>query len=371
MLLLSSIWERYFLKEFFKAFFFFILCFYGLYVLIDYSNHSTSFHHHHSEFQWKEFAFYYFGEFVKRAEVLIPFALLITTIRILCNLNVHNELVALMSSGISLRTLMRPFLLVGFLFTLLLYLNTQFFLPDALKSIRHIQDAHSRLKRGQENQQVQYLVLEDHTRLLFQSYDSANDSFYDAYWIRSIDDIYRIKNLFPNFNSSSFGINGTPSGRFVEHFTRNPSGALIETESFKEKSFPDLHFNQKSLFETITPIEEESITKLINQELKTDSEDELTEKEARRLTALYYKLVMPWLCLLAIIGPAPYCLRFTRQLPIFFIYAISIFALVGFYLVMESAALLGERQVFQPSLAIGVPFSLCFFMCLWKFVKLK
>jgi len=361
---LTSIWERYFLKEFCKVFFLFILCFYGLYVLIDYSNHSTSFHHHHTEFQWKEFFLYYFGEFVKRAEVLIPFALLITTIRTLCSLNVHNELVALMSSGISLRTLMRPFIFLGLFFTLLLYLNTQFFLPDALKSLRHIHDAHSRVKRGTGQDAVQHLVLEDQTRVIFQSYDSADESLFDAYWLRSIDDLYRIKHLYPNSNAG-----GTPYGQLVEHLVRNKEGELVETESFDKKAFPEMHFNKKALFETITPVEEDSLTGLI-EDFPQNKED-LTEKEASILSALYYKLAMPWLCLFAIIGPAPFCLRFTRQLPIFFIYACSIFALVAYYLVMESAMLLGERQVFAPIWAIGVPFGFVFFVCMWKFLKLR
>jgi len=360
----NTIWERYFVKEFFKVFFLFILSFYGLYVMIDYSNHSTSFHHHHSQFQWGEFITHYFGEFVKRAEVLIPFALLITTIRTLCNLNVHNELVALMANGMSLQKLMRPFVLIGIFFTVLLYVNTQFFLPNSLKSLRSLHESHTRAKKQLSPQPIQYLILEDHTRFIFQYYDSTTESFFDSYWIPSIDDVYRIQNLFPNSNSTNI-----PSASFVEHLVRGQDGNLIQTESHITRLFPEIKFNKESLFNTITEIDEKSITELMEQ--MPEVKGELSEKESHLLTSLYYKLVMPWLCLLAVIGPAPYCLRFTRMLPVFYIYAFSIFGLVAFYLVMESAALIGEKQLFSPLLSIGIPFSAIFIFCLWKFIRLR
>lgn len=365
-MILTNLWERYFLKEFCKTCFFFISGFYCLYVLIDYSSHSGSFHHHHIQFQWKETLLYYGCEFVKRAEVLIPFAVLISTIKTLCALNSHNELIALMSGGISLKTLTRPFILAGLFFTCLMYLNAEYLLPTAMKRLKRIDDSRSKAKH-KDNQQAsaQHIALEDNTTLIFQHYDSDQKRFFDTYWIRNIDEIYRIKYLYPFPDSTSDG----PLGYFVDYLRRTPQGELVAQASFKMRSFPEIHFNHKTLFETITLPEEFSLTELWKK--SPEKKGTLSEKESQASTVLYQKLFLPWLCLLAVIGPAPFCLRFTRYLPIFFIYACSIFSLVAIYLTIDAAVLLGKRQILSPFVAIG-PFSIgVITYFLWKYFKIK
>jgi len=132
-------------------------------------------------------------------------------------------------------------------------------------------------------------------------------------------------------------------------------------ESSQEKKFPAMRFSQQGLTETITPPDELSLFELWNQLPPT--KETLSEKEAQKKTIFYRKLVLPWLCLLAILGPAPFCIRFTRQLPVFFIYAGSIFGLVAAYLIMNAATVLGERQVLQPAWAIWTPFILFTGLC--------
>lgn len=356
-----KIWERYFLKEFLKTLFLFLFCFFGLYMLIDYSSNASSFHHHIT-FQWRDTAAYYLSDFSKRLDVLLPFALLIATIRTLCNLNIHNEIVALQSGGISVKRLMQPFVLVGVLCTALAYVNTEFVLPTALKELKHIHDSRSREKHKQQyDNAVQHLALEDNTTLLFQNYDSALDRFFDAYWVRSFDDIYRIKFLHPNTQG------GVPEGHFVEHLQRNESGEMLKIASAEKMALPDMHFNKETLFETITAPSEKSLSELwykLPQEQRV-----LSEKEAQALSAFYHKAALPWLCLLAIIAPAPFCLRCTRQLPVFFIYACSIFGLVAVYLIMDAALVLGERHVLAPSIAVGAPFGLFSMLFTWRFFK--
>src|SRR5437868_15109658 len=127
-----KIWQRYFLYEMVKTTLFFLICFYGLYVLIDYASHTGSFHKNHVQFQWKEVASYYIYDFIKRIDFLLPLALLLGSIRTIISLNTNNELVAQMPSGLSPETLMRPFILLGSLCTLLMYLHMQYVRPIAL-----------------------------------------------------------------------------------------------------------------------------------------------------------------------------------------------------------------------------------------------
>ena len=284
-------------------------------------------------------------------DVLVPFALLIACVKTLCTLNTHNELVALMASGIRLKTLMLPFIAFGLCFTFAIYFNTEVLQPQAMKYHKHLDYTRAKAKqKTHHHPMIQQIPLEDSSSIVFQNYEPDAERFYDAYWIRSIDDIYRIRYLYPNMT--------IPKGAFVEHLQRDAQGTLAMTEIVAEKQFDDMHFNQATLLESVTTPDALSISAM-KEKIATQGEL-LSEKDARLLTTYYHKLAMPWLCLLAVIAPMPLCTRFSRTLPVFFIYALSIFGLVAFYLIMNSAMVLGERQVMPPAVAIWLPFS-CFF----------
>lgn len=357
-----KIWKRYFLKEFLSYFFFFLFVFYGLYVLIDYSSHASSFHYSHSLFKIYEIALYYLFEFIEKMEVLIPFGLLLATIRTLTNLNIHHELIALMASGVKIKTLLRPFILVGASMVLLMYINTQFWMPYALQSMNHIDQKH-RHQKNKKNQDyfIKNLALKDNTTVIFQNYDAIEKKLIDAYWIRNIDEIFRIKYLYPYHD--------IPTGRFVEQFKRTPNGELTISSTFDSKEFPEMRFHKRDLFQGMLSPEDESLTDLWK---KLPSQSVISsEKESEITSVFYHKLIMPWLCLLAVIGPAPFCVRYNRRLPFFFIYALSIFGLVAFYLILDATLVLGKRQILEPWLAILVPFVVCTGMTCYKYVRLK
>lgn len=356
-----KIWERYFLSEILKSFFFFIFLFYGLFVLIDYSSHSSSFHYGHSHFKLYEIAVYYLCEFIERMEVLIPFGLLLATIRTLTNFNIHNELVALMASGVKLRTLLRPFVLVGLAMVFLMYINTQFWMPHALQRMNHIDQKHrSQKNKSAQILSVQSLSLKDKTNVIFQNYDSIEKKLIDVYWIRGINDIYHIKYLYPYHE--------IPTGEFVDHFQRKEGGELTITSSVPFAQFPEMQFHKRDLFQGMIAPEDESLTDLWKKIPKRNAI--ASEKESEILAVFYHKLIMPWLCLLAVIGPAPFCIRFGRNHPLFFIYSLSIFSLVAFYLILDSTLVLGKRQIAEPWLAILVPFFLCASASSYKFLRI-
>lgn len=359
----TKIWERYFFAELIKSTLFFLFTFYGLYVLIDYANHAASFHRHHIQFHWGETSLYYSCELIRRLNILLPLALLLAAIRLLCQLNTHNELIALMSSGISKKTLMRPLLCLGILGTLLLYINAEVVFPAALNKLKRIEDSRSNRSKHHKTTAANHLALEDHSILLFQNYDTDQQRFFDSYWIRNANDIYRIKYLYTHLDQ-----NTPPTGHYVEHLTRDSTGQLITVASLQEQPFPEIHFKTQTLFDTITPPEELSLSELW-QQLPSGYVSK-SEKESQVIAAFYHKLFMPWICLLAVIGAAPFCLQITRNLPIFFIYAGSIFGLLAFDLVLSAAVLLAKRQVLPPHHAIVVPFGLFSGLLFWKYSRL-
>lgn len=362
MNLLMAIWERYFLRQFIRMFFLFLFCFYSLYVLIDYASHTSTLANHHIHIQWQEAMRYYFFVFASRAEILLPLALLIAFVHTSCTLNSQHELVAFMASGFSLKVLMRPFIMIGLLCVLLMYANEQFILPGALRKLRRMEDVNKNQKnRNASMLMAHHLILEDGSLLIFQDYDTARERFFDVYWIQSIDSIYRIKFLSPAIPN--------PIGYFVDHMVRQTSGELLQEAAYRELSFPSMKFNPDLLQSTIIDPDIFSMSELTAQKLEFSSNP--TEKESKILTAFYWKLMMPWLCLLAIIAPAPFCAKFSRQLPLFLIYVCSLFGLIAFYMFMDAAQVVAKRQVIPPFWAICAPFLAAFAYFGWRFKRME
>lgn len=359
--MLGKIWERYFIQEFLRMLFLFLFCFYGLYVLIDYASHTSALTHHHIHIQWNEVSRYYLYVFAARAEILVPLALLIAFVYTVCTMNAHQELVALMASGIKIKTLMRPFLFIGVLCMLLMYANEQYLMPDALKKLRRMEDAtkHQR-KRNQLSLAVRQLYLEDGSLLVYQDYDSSKERFFDVYWIQSLNRIFRMKYLSPYLD--------IPKGYFVDEFKRQPTEELLQVASFEELPFPEMQFNREYLQSAVLDPEVYSLSDLAVQ--STEVSQELSEKESKVLTAFYWKLTMPWLCLLAIIAPAPFCVRFSRQQQVFLIYVCSLFGLIAFYMLMDAAQVIAKRQVFPPFWAILGPFFGVFGFFEWRYWRI-
>ena len=359
-MIFTKIWEHYFVKEFFKVFILFLGCFYGLYVLIDYASHTSSLPQNTMKIQGIALVNYYLYIFICRAEILIPLTLLIALIKTLVSLNMRGELIGFLASGFKSKTLLRPFIFIGLTATFLLFLNEQFLLPVALKKLRYIEDS-TKHQRGRNNVAVlaRHLILEDESLFLFQSYDTAKKQFFDAYWIRSIDDIYRIKYLSP--------YNAVPTGYFVDRLVRQPNQELALQESFPVLEFSDLKFNPDILRSTLIDSDILSFDELWNQ---LPSSHEMSEKESKILTSFYWKLIMPWLCLLAIIAPAPFCMIHSRQFPLFLIYVCGIFGFLSLYLFLDAGQVIAKRQVLSPAIILLVPFLSVSGFFGWRFTKL-
>lgn len=345
------IWERYLAGEVLKIFSLFLLCFYGLYVLIDYSSHTGHFLTFHNGETIGYILEYYLHIFFTKMGLLFPLGLLIATVRALCQLNTNRELVALLSGGISLHRLLRPFLFLGFLLTILVYANEQFLTPLSEKKLKELEEVYKIEKRKKKKMPlVRSLLLKDQTKFLFQTYQNATQSFFDAYWIKSPSEIFRFQSLFPHEE--------VPRGVQVDRLRRNQEGVWEHVESFAEKTFPEIAFDREILYGTVTAETDFSLTELWH--LLPRRRGSYDERESVLLATFYWKMAIPWLCLFVVILPAPFCVRFHRHLPTFLIYLGSLFGLIAFYLFLDALTVLAKRQVFAPFWAI---FPLFFLVC--------
>jgi len=97
----------------------------------------------------------------------------------------------------------------------------------------------------------------------------------------------------------------------------------------------------------------------------------LRVKRSEILIGLASKISHPWLCLLAVLAPAPFCMRFSRQFPTFLVYAASLFGLIAIYIVIDAAHVLGRRQLLDPLYALWTPFVFFFLIFGWRYVRLR
>lgn len=351
-----KIWERYFLKEIFKITLLLLLSFYFLYFLIDYSSRGSRLT---GLCSLRQLTFYYFLVYLKNIDILLPFALLLATIKTLCSLNIHHELIALMASGISLKTLLRPFLLSGLIGVASLYIHYEYLLPYAFRYTHCLEDQHA-LARLPAASTAHDIALNDGSIILYQSYDSFQKRFFDAYWIKSMDDIYRIKYLYP--------YECPPRAFYADHLQRDPKGEWTLTERSETKPMAEMRFDKKRLHQAILPAQELSLSQL--RDRTRSAANNGSEKAYQAAAWGHKRILMPWLCLLAIMAPVPYCLTFTRRLRIFLIYIFLMLAMICFYLVINAATVLAQAQVISPPIAIGIPFALIFSFFGWKYVRL-
>ncbi|MBS0629205.1 MAG: LptF/LptG family permease [Verrucomicrobia bacterium] len=351
-----KIWEKYILREFLKIFALFLFGFYFLYAIIDYSTHIQEFAHGKNLPILKIFQYYFF-QFVKRADILIPLAVLLGTIKVLCQLNINRELVAFQSAGIAQKKLLRPLFLMGTLCTLSCLAINEFAIPHSLNFIDKFYDSHlSRSQRANRKEPFHVLHLEDHTRLVYQYFDQEKDALFDVIWIRSADDIWRMKYLKADSEDLL--------GQWVDHLVRVGEGFQKEA-SYPTYLFTEINWTKEIPRKGYIPYENRSIHELIaflRQPFASYEKQEI-------LTQLLFKLAMPTSCFLVLIGVVPFCIGYRRDLSPFFIYVFALFGFIAFVAFMDAAVILSENETASAYVAILAPFAFAFSIFGWRYVR--
>ncbi len=343
------IWKRYFYKEIIRTYCFFLFGFFALYVAIDLMTHLKDLRAGKTSFSvWVS---YYLCTFSRRLDVLLPFTVLLGTIRILLNLQARNELVALLVSGLSLKTLFRPFIVAACCASALLYVNFQFFLPLAQPKALAIQENDfGKTKILDKESSIREVLLKDATRMYYRDYNPILHQFSDVFWIVSLDKVYHMKTL----NC----LDGPPVGRHVDLIVREPSGKMVKESSVFQHTFTNMQFDEESLENSVQVPKDQSIFTLISQARLYGKSQSDRAIDVRSF--LVYKLTFPLICLLAALAPASYCLSFRRDMPQFMIYLLSIGGLFCFFLLLQVAFVLAKSHVVSPLVALGLPWVIAF-----------
>jgi lipopolysaccharide export system permease protein len=340
--------RMYLFRELFKVFFLFLGCFFFLYALIDYSLHMQDFIVD-KQIQMAHIGTYYAFQFIKRADLLIPLALLLSALKVLLAMNTRGELLALQASGIPRKTILRPLFLIGLFCTLFSLASSEFLLPSSLNHLDQFREKHFKhSKRGNRKEPVHILPLKDHSKIVYQTEDKEKKLYNDVFWIRSADEIWRMRSL------SSDPLH--PIGYFVDHLKRNREGNFEKISSFDHYRFDQFRWQADPSGKGYTPLENRKLSELWRMLLHKNTTT--AYEYPRVLTHFLFKIAIPFLALLVITAGSPFCLRHSRNLPIFFIYAIALFGFIAFFTMMDAAVILGENRVVSPYVAILLPFAL-------------
>lgn len=354
------IWQRYLLREILKIFALVLFAFYFLYMAFDYSLHMHDFIKD-KRIQIIDFIFYYGNLFVKRADLLVSLAMLVATIKVLCSLNTHRELLALQVAGIPFKKLIRPFMFIAVVCTIFSYFSMEFIFPRSTTYLDAFHNAHFRHRTRLLNKQqvlrrekLHVLSLKDRSKIIYQHFDKNQNAYFDVVWLRTAQDIWRIKYL---------NLDGPlPLGKYVDHFQSDTQGFFAKTESFESCNLPALKWDPES--GSFAPFENRKPSELwrIAHRASTSSYE-----RSEILTNFFFKCAMPLLPILVVIAAAPFCIRYTRTQTLFFIYAFGLFGFITFYLLVNASVILGENRVVAPALAVFAPFLLCALPFIWKY----
>jgi len=357
--MLTKIWERYIFQEIFKLFLSFLVGFYLLYVLIDYSTHMQEFATS-TALPIGKIILYYLFQFIKRADILLPLALLLATIKVLCQLNTHKELLAFQSAGLKAKKLLRPLFVIGSICALANFAIMEYAIPQSLNFIDKFYDAHLRHSyHGKRMEPLQVVQLEDHSKLAYQYYDAAKEAFFDVVWIRSPDDLWKMQYLSAEPDN--------PRGTRVDHLERLENGAFTKTQSFASTILTELKWKEETPRRGFIPFENRSIRELLTLYRNDPLLSSYEKNEV--LSQLLFKCTIPLLSILVILAASPFCLTNERNLTQFRIYGLALFGFVSFIALMDAMVILGENNTLSPFLVILSPFILFFGLSSWKFTK--
>jgi lipopolysaccharide export system permease protein len=159
----------------------------------------------------------------------------------------------------------------------------------------------------------------------------------------------------------------TPIGEYVDHIVRNKEGFFEKAESYEKCLLPSLKWESHQFNKKQTSVKHQKISQLAYLLWKPGSQSFHLKGEIK--THFFHKLFMPLLPLLAFFAISPFCVRYSRNIPIFLIYGLSIFGFVVFFTLVNALVILGENQIIPPFLAMGLPFLVGFIISSQKFYR--
>ena len=170
----------------------------------------------------------------------------------------------------------------------------------------------------------------------------------------------------PNRAGEELRAQGTLKGRFCasKNFATGSQTLLEKTESFEIKIFSELPLTPDIAPQVFVPFERRPLSTLL-RDASYPSAD-----AAGIQSHLHYKLALPQLPFLIVLGLAPFAMQFSRKKPVFLLLALSLFGFIACTTLLDSLLILGENRVLPPWLALWFPLLFLFGLSIPRFAKL-
>ncbi|MEI8300115.1 MAG: LptF/LptG family permease [Chlamydiota bacterium] len=343
----NTVWKRYLFSEILKVITLFTISFYLFYILIDYSLHANHFAKIHT-FRYVDIFYYYFYLIIKRLDIVLPLALVIALNKVLLKLNQNNELISLTVAGLNPKRILMPFFIIASVISMLIFLNFECCIPRSLDYLENFENQYFKKKslKNYAKRSAYSLALPNGNQLIFACYHDKDQIFEDVFYLCDKNEVWKMKTLSLQTNQ--------PEGCFVDHLVKDSKNLLIQKASYEKKVFPNLVVDFSIRKKTTLPFEHQSLSSLYSL-IKTNNS--LYQTHASKIkTQLYMKLFTPFISFLAILAISPFCMIFSRRLPILLLYGMSIFGLITFFMILDAAVILGENNYFPPLIAVATPF---------------
>ncbi len=338
-----QLWQKHLSSKLLKTFFFFLLCLFAIYVIIDLSAHGIRFF---SKAGYREITLYYLNTFSSQLDLFFSLTFLLATLRVLFDLSSHREILALQMAGLSKKRLLIPFFAFAGFLSIVGFVNFQWFAPHAEEYTNDFKAAYK--KKKNKEQKIYSIAFEDESELIYKSFDKDKNELSDVFWIGKADDVWHMKTLHID----------SLEGTFVNHLARNHQKQFEKLESFTSKIFSEIPWNSDLVLNRFVPYESRSLSTLFLQALGRSADARIV------FSHLYYKLLAPLIPFIVLITTSPLAIRYSRRTPVFLITSVSIFGLLGLKTILDGMLILGENQVLPSYIAIFAPIAivLCFTM---------
>ena len=122
--------DRYILKKYLTSFFYCLILFTAIVVVVDISEKTDDFVKSKLPV-WRIITDYYFGFIPRIDAMLFPLFVFISVIFFTSKMAARSEVIAILSSGVSFRRFMRPYVIGGLFLTVMLWVGYQYVVPRA------------------------------------------------------------------------------------------------------------------------------------------------------------------------------------------------------------------------------------------------
>ena len=361
--------DKYLIKHFIGPFFFCLLAFVLLYIagdLVDKLNEMIE-----NNVDIRILFPYYMNSipfiFVQTA----PIAVLVSIMFSLGTFNRHNEITAMRASGISILRILWPFIAIGFIISVAVFIVNDRVVPDTIMNAAEIKEEKIEKAKIKKKLKKSEKILEN---IAF--YGQGNKIIYARRY-----NVYRnklegliIHNQDKNKNISSKTTatkaeweKNKWNGENVMFFRLNSTGRIIgDPEFFKERDL-DIKETPADFKKRRHQTEFMSFAGLAEYIKRLSFEGGATMRSLR--VDLNQKVALPFVNLVVVLIAAPFALAHTRRGGVLMGIGISIVLILGYYAVMSISLALGKAGFIHPIIAAW--FTNVFFTILGIFLILR